>query len=470
LIRAFTAGLVAAAANLSRDQFRVLAAVSAIATSTIIGSALAGGDNGALSALLAQAAANGPAGAPASATADAASSGGPAIPPPPSVGRPSAPSASAQQTISRPPAVQQAPPAAPADHTTTTDEPTTTPEEPTAQAGPVKHVWVISLASPGYEQTFGESSEMPYLAEKLRPQGELLSDYEVLDTSPLPNYIAMVSGQPPNKLTREGCPTFDEFAEGVLPDKYGLVDKPGCVYPVQALTIADQMNSSGHTWRAYMQDMASDFGPANCIHPAIGEAENATTGGYTVEHNPFVFFHSLLDLGACATNDVPLDELKKDISKLDTTPAYSFVSPNECNMGVSGQCPADDGPVSTTTTTTPTEPQPDPYAEPAADAASADEFLRSWVPQIMQSAAYKKDGLIVITFGESHPPDDADNPDQVGALLLSPFAAVGQTVGTPYTPHSLLRSVEDLFALTPLGYAGSPETESFASLLSGGGD
>jgi hypothetical protein len=88
----------------------------------------------------------------------------------------------------------------------------------------------------------------------------------------------------------------------------------------------------------------------------------------------------------------------------------------------------------------------------------------------MKSPAYRKDGLIVITFGESHAPADASDPDQVGALLLSPFATTGQTIGTPYTPHSLLRSIEDLFALTPLGYAGSPDTESFATLLTSGGD
>jgi hypothetical protein len=409
--------------------------------------------------------------------------------------------------ISNPPPVQTQPQTQPTDDTDTTDDPgTTTPTEPPAEAGPVKHVWVISLSSPGYEQTFGDDSEMPYLAEKLRPQGELLSEYGLLTENPLPNYIAMVSGQAPNKSTKADCPTFDEFAAGVLPDKYGLVKKPGCVYPVQALTIADQMVSSGNTWHAYMQDMANDFGPANCVHPAPGTAEDAIVGGYSVVHNPFAFFHSLLDLGACAANDVPFDGLEKDLSKLDSTPAYSFISPNLCNAGVPGECadgdPAGGGATTTTsststttvpapttttttdpttttpsdpTTTTPSDPTTlpaptDPAADGATAAASADAFLRTWVPEIMKSAAYKKDGLIVITFGESHAPDDATDPDQVGALLLSPFATAGQTIGTPYTPHSLLRSIEDLFALTPLGYAGSPDTESFAPLLTGGGD
>ena len=43
--------------------------------------------------------------------------------------------------------------------------------------------------------------------------------------------------------------------------------------------------------------------------------EAAVTGGYAARLNPFVYFHSLLDLGDCATNDVPLTELEKDLKK-----------------------------------------------------------------------------------------------------------------------------------------------------------
>ena len=41
-------------------------------------------------------------------------------------------------------------------------------------------MFVISLSSPGYDQTFGEQSLMPYLNETLRPEGELLSEYSLL--------------------------------------------------------------------------------------------------------------------------------------------------------------------------------------------------------------------------------------------------------------------------------------------------
>ena len=226
---------------------------------------------------------------------------------------------------------------------------------------------------------------------------------------------------------------------------------------METLTIADQLNSGGLRWRAYMEDMAGETGPANCVHPGTDEAETPAPGGYTVAHNPFAYFHSLLDLGGCATNDVPLDELTKDLSKADATPNFAFISPNLCHAGVPSQCPdAADAEV-------PADPS-------LAAAAEADGFLSEWVPKILDSAAYKKDGLLIVTFGEAHPPADAADPLQVGALLVSRYAAAGQTIGTPYDPSSMLRSVEELFGIPIyLGEAGAKGTESFAPQLLGGG-
>ena len=81
------------------------------------------------------------------------------------------------------------------------------------------------------------------------------------------------------------------------------------MYPVQALTIADQLDAGGLAWRAYMEEMADELGPANCVHPDPDGPDEPEGGGYAATHNPFAYFHSLLDLGACAVNDVPLDAL-----------------------------------------------------------------------------------------------------------------------------------------------------------------
>jgi hypothetical protein len=45
----------------------------------------------------------------------------------------------------------------------------------------------------------------------------------------------------------------------------------------------------------------------------------------------------------------------------------------------------------------------------------------------------------------------------VGALLIGPGVQAGATDDAPASHFTLLRAVEDLFALQPLGYAGSSE-------------
>jgi hypothetical protein len=315
---------------------------------------------------------------------------------------------------------------------------------------------VITLSSPGYDQSFGPKSQMPYLADTLRPKGELLSSYSLLTTQGLPNYIAMVGGQAPNKLTRANCPKYKEFPVGTSPNDYGLVPGAGCVYPNEALTIADQLASGGLTWRGYLEDMADDNGAHTCVHPGTDEADHPSAGGYDARLNPFVYFHSLLDLGACAISDIPLDGLpdgsvnglQDDLKKASTTPNYAFISPNLCHDGIPNQCPKGtaDGP------------------------SSADDFLAEWVPRILDSPAYRQGGLVIVTFGEAHPPQGAADPKRVGTVLLSPYLTAGSADGVGYDPYSMLRSIEDLFSAAHLGYANTADLPSFAPRLLGSGD
>jgi hypothetical protein len=44
--------------------------------------------------------------------------------------------------------------------------------------------------------------------------------------------------------------------------------------------------------------------------------------------------------------------------------------------------------------------------------------------------------------------------DRIGAVLLSPHIRPGTVSDVPYNHYALLRSLEDLFGLPYLGYAG----------------
>lgn len=439
---------VAAAATLTGKRFGLLVASSVVATSAIVASAMTGtGGSGALAALIGQSLAsdNTPAASAPPAAAEAEESGPAASPE----------SASAQPEASYAPeaAAEPAPQAAPEP---AAKQPAEAPAEAEPETGPVKHVFVISLTSPGYEQSLGAQSQMPYLSATLRPQGELLSNYTLLGEGPLPNGIAAISGQPPNAATSAGCPTDEEFSS-VNANSNGVLSGSGCVYPVETQTLADQLTLDQLSWRAYADGMVDPTGkPTNCVYPNPGEGSGPTQpGGYAAGQNPFVYFHSLLDLGDCSENDVPLEQLSKDLGKADKTPSYSFIAPTPCTAGTAAQCPA---------------------GAPEG-AAGADAFLSTWVPKILASPAYKADGLLIVTFSATNPPvagAPAPSGDSLrtGALLVSPFVTPNGTDSGAYNPYSLLRSSEELFALKPLGVAAGAKTKSFAaSLLQGdGGD
>jgi hypothetical protein len=331
-----------------------------------------------------------------------------------------------------------------------------------AQQPPIRHVFTIVLENKSYDETFGPSSPAPYLSKQLTAQGELLTNYYAIGHNSLDNYIALVSGQAPNTITQGDCPVYLDFVPGstVQLDANGQAVGQGCVYPVGVQSIADQLAARGLTWHGYMEDM-----PAPCTHPALNTQDQTQTAKpgdqYAARHNPFVYFHSIIDGASCAANDVPLTQLPTDLKNYATTPNYVFITPNLCHDGHDSPCV--DG-------------------EPGG-LVSTDAFLREWVPQILASPAYKRDGLLLILFDEAEfsgsnadstaccneiPGPDSPMPGitgpgggLVGAVVLSRFVRPGTVVTTPYNHYSLLRTIEELFGLSYLGFAGQTGLNGF---------
>ena len=341
----------------------------------------------------------------------------------------------------------------------TSASPATTPAKTSpAPAAPkpakVRHVFVIALTGTGADATFGPGSAAPYLAQQLRPQGTLLDNYVPLDGSDLTNELALIGGQPPNPDTGAECPTFQDFPASAKAGKSGVVSGAGCVYPNTVLSLGDQLTSSRRSWRAYAEDMGN--GPAgaqSCRHPDDGAADDTLHGRpgdqYATRHNPFVYFHSLLDLGDCQADDVTLDKLTTDLRSIRTTPSLSFIAPNLCDAGTEQPCV--DG--------------------RAGGLPAVDAFLQAWVPQILRSPAYRRDGLLMITFLSSATTGAAAatqpagaSPPRTGVLLLSRYAKRAATIDTPYDPYGLLRSIEDVFALKPLAKAAGAASFARAAL------
>ena len=385
----------------------------------------------------------------------------------------------------------------------------------TTDAAHVKHVFVIVLENKTFSDTFGTSTQDPYLQKTLVPMGALLTEYYGTGHVSLDNYISMISGQSPTKDTDDDClPGFtgsignynDVEQTGVAPQGQ-IVASGGCIYSRQVRTLPEQLERAGYSWKGYMEDMGNDPAreSATCGHPTIGigtdhtntaEAPSAAVplgDAYATRHDPFMYFHSIIDHPSCNTHVVNLNVLTQDLAQERTTPNYVFITPNLCSDGHDG---AGTGAAGTTCAN----------GQPGG-LTSADAFLKVWVPKIMASPAYQKDGLLIITFDESNYVQDASsNPstgqttvditfpgqtccnqqpgpnlagarpgtftlvntptlvenivingyggDRIGALLLSPFIIAGSTSSTAYNHYSLLRSIEDIFGLDGhIGYA-----------------
>ena len=68
---------------------------------------------------------------------------------------------------------------------------------------------------------------------------------------------------------------------------------------------------------------------------------------------------------------------------------------------------------------------------------------------------------MIVTFDAGAPADAEAGGGRVGALLLSRFVPAGGTVAAPYDAFSLLKSVEALFGLDPIGYARQTTLKAF---------
>jgi phosphatidylinositol-3-phosphatase len=344
----------------------------------------------------------------------------------------------------------------------------------------IKHVFVLMLDQEPYATVFGPASPAHYLSV-LENKGELLVRYYGVAHEALADGIGLLSGQGPTEATAANCPTYSELAP--TGSAHGQILGQGCVYPSSTPTLMGQLIAKHLSWRAYVEGLDEGHSSVGaCAHPVPGAADpsaapvapGASAPLYQTWRNPFVYFGSVANSAACASRDVGIGRLGHDLGTPATTPAFSYIAPGPCDDGSPEAC----------------------APGKASGMSAADVFLEKYVPQILTSPAFKKDGLLAITvdnaptkgqyadassccgqprFPNLPPPSGAaalapQGGGQVGLLLLSPFIKKrGGLAQEPYNHYSLLATIEQIFGLPKLGYAGLSEVKSFsASLFSGG--
>ena len=213
---------------------------------------------------------------------------------------------------------------------------------------------------------------------------------------------------------------------------------------------------------------------AACGHPALNtqdETQKAEAGdGYATRHNPFVYFHSVIDEQKyCNKHVVALGSPTGAMpaggaARRDRPRNRSHHTGQNARVLVHHAQPLQ------RRARLPCTNQP----SGASALADIDAFLETWVPKIMASQAYRENGLIEITFdeaanSETEPPAAERNPDRDrrfpgitgprrrpsrrGAALA--VHQTGHRDATDYNHYSSLASWESLLGLPRLAYAAT---------------
>jgi phosphatidylinositol-3-phosphatase len=266
------------------------------------------------------------------------------------------------------------------------------PALPPASAGAVpalSHVFVIVMENHEYGSIIG-SGAAPYINSLANSYGLAMNYYGASHPS-LPNYLALTAGS-----------------------TFGIASDCTTCY-VNATNIADQVEASGRSWRAYMEDM-----PSPCFM-------GGWSGNYAMKHDPFMYYTDIRNNAArCAAHVVPFSRFWGDMSS-GQVPNFVWITPNLCNdmhdCGV----------------------------------ATGDAWLRSVVPTITGSAAFRNGGALFITFDEGSTSAGCCGDSwggHVATIVVSSRSIPGFRSGVAENHYGLLRTVEDALRLGHLNAAG----------------
>lgn len=183
---------------------------------------------------------------------------------------------------------------------------------------------------------------------------------------------------------------------------HGVTDD-SCPQTIRGDNLASQLLAAGKTFAGYSEDL-----------PAAG-AQDCEAGGYRRKHNPWVDFPGLPP----AVNQ-PYSALPADYADL---PTVSFVVPDMCDD--MHDCSVATG---------------DRWAE------------QELAPYVQWAATH--DSLLVVTFDESDRHDTGEN--EIATFFVGPMVRAGRT-SQEIDHYSVLRTVEQMYGLPPLGRAADRE-------------
>ena len=211
------------------------------------------------------------------------------------------------------------------------------------------------------------------------------------------NFTAVAHPSEPNYLAM-----FSGSTQGVTDDaKHTFTN---------VANLADQIEASGRDWHVAAQNVK-----LGCFTGGSASGGPDGSGTYVRKHEPAIMFSQI------ATNPARCAKIT-DFSHFDPNVGnYWFIAPNLCND--MHDC----------------------------SVATGDGFLKSFLPTILNSAAFKKDGLIFLTFDEGS--SKVGGGGNVVTIVISPTGKAGFTSDVAYNHYSVLRTIETLWKMPCLANA-----------------
>ncbi len=284
-----------------------------------------------------------------------------------------------------------------------TTEPTPTPTAtPRITAAPTPTATITTGAWPTvrhiYQIVFEnhESTEIIGNVSQARYLNSLITAYEVAT-----NYTAVAKPSQPNYLAM--------FAGSTL----GVTDNNP--HDLTAANLADQIEASGRDWRVAAQNY-----PLGCFTGASASGGADGSGTYARKHNPAISFTQISgDPARCAKIT--------DFAHFNPSVAnYWMIVPNLCIS--MHDCRIQDG----------------------------DDWLKGFLPTILDSSAYRADGLIIITWDEGS--TSIGGGGKVATIFISPKGKIVFSSPAAHTHYSLLRTIQGLWGLPCLANSCSANT------------
>lgn len=258
----------------------------------------------------------------------------------------------------------------------------------------LKTVFIIVMENRNWDSIVGNPSA-PYINGTLLKLGahaeRYTSPYDIHPSEP--NYIWMEAA-----------------------DDLGIRDNddPEWNYRTTKNHLTNHLETAGVSWRSYQEGIVPGLCPV------------ASSGRYAAKHNPMVFFDDVTDgrdpySRRCIEHVRPYEDLAADLTE-GPTARYNFITPDLCNdMHDSKGCVTEDS------------------------IKNGDTWLSHEVPKILASKAYKDGGVLFVTWDES----EGGEGQPIGMIALSPFAKPGHASTIAYNHSSLVRTVQDVFAVRP---------------------